>query len=286
MPKIALSRKEPFSLDRTLGCGQVFRWDRMQDGSWCGIVGDRVIRCLQKGSILTFKGTDEIFIRQYFSLDLDLNAILASIDVDPFIHGAIERCRGLRLVRQPAWECLCSYICATNSNIPMIRRRIASIAEKFGDEVESGETKLFSFPHPSRISCTTGSTALAACRLGYRMPYVLSTSREVAAQKDWATTITAMPYEEARRQIMKFSGIGPKAADCILLFAFQKYDAFPVDVWIRRIMREHYLTKLDRDDALTGREYNEIRTFARKHFGEYCGYAQEYLYAAREDSKT
>jgi N-glycosylase/DNA lyase len=85
---------------------------------------------------------------------------------------------------------------------------------------------------------------------------------------------------------MKFSGIGPKAADCVLLFAFQKYDAFPVDVWIRRMMREYYLTTLNRDSPLTGREYNEIRTFARNHFGEYCGIAQEYLYAAREGSKT
>jgi N-glycosylase/DNA lyase len=286
MARIMLSSKEPFSLDQTLGCGQVFRWDRLPDGSWCGVVGDRVIRCLQKGATLTFKGADETFIRHYFSLDLDLGAILESIDVDPFIHRAIERCRGLRLVRQPPWECLCSYICATNSNIPMIRRRIASIAETFGDEVEAGESKFFSFPHPSKISCTGEASALAACRLGYRTPYVFSTSSEVAAQNDWATTIAAMPYEEARSQIMKFSGIGPKAADCVLLFAFQKYDAFPVDVWIRRMMREYYLTTLNRDGPLTGREYNEIRTFARNHFGEYCGIAQEYLYAAREGSKT
>ncbi len=286
MPRIMLSPQEPFSLDQTLGCGQVFRWNRLPDLSWIGVAGDRVIQCRQKGSTLTFNGADETFIRHYFSLDLDLNAILASIDVDPFIHTAIERCRGLRLVRQPAWECLCSYICATNSNIPMIRRRIASLAETFGNEIEKGETRFFSFPHPSKISCNEESTALAACKLGYRQPYILSTARDAAAQNDWAIIIAAMPYEKARTQIMKFSGIGPKAADCTLLFAFQKYDAFPVDVWIRRLMRENYLTKLSQDGALSGREYNEIRTFARKHFGKYCGIAQEYLYAAREGSKT
>ncbi|MGA9622282.1 DNA-3-methyladenine glycosylase family protein, partial [Methanoregula sp.] len=177
-------------------------------------------------------------------------------------------------------------ICATNSNIPMIRRRIASLAETFGDEIEKGETKLFSFPHPSRITCIDDSNALAACKLGYRQPYILSTARDAAAQKDWAITIAAMPYEAARTQIMKFSGIGPKAADCVLLFAFQKYDAFPVDVWIRRMMRENYLTTLSQDGALSDREYNEILIFARKHFGKYCGIAQEYLYAAREGSKT
>ena len=285
MPKITLRRNQPFSLDQTLGCGQVFRWDRTPDGGWCGVVGDRVIRCRQKGATLTCEGADETFIRHYFSLDLDLEAILESIDCDPFIHEAIGRCRGLRLVRQPAWECLCSYICSTNSNIPMIRRRIATIAQQFGDETGTGDAKSFSFPDPSRISCTGGSSSLAECRLGYRTPYVFNTAVDVAARRDWAERIAALPYEEARREIMKFPGIGPKAADCVLLFAFQKYKAFPVDVWIRRIVREHYLPALPQNTALTGREYDAIRAFAREHFGRYCGIAQEYIYAAREGNK-
>jgi len=282
MPRIALRPDQPFSLDQTLGCGQVFRWDRGSDGWWCGIVGNRVIRCRQEGATLVFEGADEAFIRHYFSLDLDLEKVLAAIDQDPFIHGAIERCRGLRLVRQPPWECLCSYICATNSNIPMIRRRIATIAQQFGDEVRCGKTAYFSFPDPAKLSCSGGNTDLASCKLGYRTPYVFNTACDVAAKKEWAEEIAALPYEDARRLMMKFSGIGPKAADCVLLFAFQKYEAFPVDVWIRRIMREHYLPALSNDSALTGWEYDTIRRFARKHFGEYCGYAQEYLYAARE----
>jgi N-glycosylase/DNA lyase len=285
MPRIALHWNQPFSLDQTLGCGQVFRWDRMPDGSWYGVVGDQVIRCRQNGSTLSFTGADAPFIRHYFSLDLDLPAILESIDRDPFIHDAIERCRGLRLVRQPPWECLCSYICSTNSNIPMIRRRIAAIAQQFGDETGTGDATSFSFPDPARISCTGDSSSLAECRLGYRMPYVFKTACEVSAQKGWEETIAALPYGEARRELMKFPGIGPKAADCVLLFAFQKFEAFPVDVWIRRIMRAHYLPELPQDTTLTGREYDTIRAFARKHFGMYCGIAQEYIYAAREGLK-
>jgi len=282
MPRIALCPDQPFSLDQTLGCGQVFRWDRAADGWWCGVIENKVIRCRQEGATLMYEGADEKDIRHYFSLDLDLGTILEAIDHDPFIHTAIERCRGLRLVRQPAWECLCSYICATNSNIPMIRRRIATIAQQFGDEIVAGDTKFFAFPGPEKLSCTGKETTLAVCKLGYRTPYVFSTACEVAAEKDWAKTIETLPYEEARRQMMKFSGIGPKAADCVLLFAFQKYEAFPVDVWIRRIMREHYITTLTSDSALTGWEYDTIHRFARHHFGEYCGYAQEYLYAARD----
>jgi len=286
MPRITLHATEPFSLDQTLGCGQVFRWDRSADGTWTGVVEGRVIRCRQNGRTLSFTGADKAFIRHYFSLDLDLVAILESVDRDPFIHEAIGQCHGLRLVRQPPWECLCSYICATNTNIPAVRRRVATLAEQFGDAIGAGKNTFYSFPHPSRISCTGTVSSLTGCRLGYRQPYVFTSACDAAAQGDWAETIAALPYEDARRQLTKFSGIGPKAADCVLLFAFQKFEAFPVDVWIRRIMREHYLPALPQDTSLTAREYDAIRTFARNHFGPYCGIAQEYIYAAREGSKT
>jgi N-glycosylase/DNA lyase len=282
MPLITFRPDEPFSLDRTLGCGQVFRWNRTGDGWWYGIVGDRVIRCRQKGSVLTWHGTDERFIRHYFSLDLDLPFILSSIDTDPMIHTAIMQCGGLRLVRQPAWECLCSYICATNSNIPMIRRRIEAISEQFGRRLTLRGRHYYTFPDPAAISCTTRDCALAACRLGYRAAYVFDTACRIARTPRWEGILASLPYEEARRELMNLSGVGPKAADCILLFAFQKYEAFPVDVWIRRIMREHYIRTRGNNPALTNGEYDTIRRFARQQFGNYCGFAQEYLYAARE----
>jgi N-glycosylase/DNA lyase len=282
MPRIDLQPHEPFSLDHTLGCGQVFRWNRSDDGWWYGVVGDRLIRCRQEGSVFRWHGAGERFIRHYFALDLDLAAILASIDTDPAIHAAIVQCSGLRIVRQPAWECLCSYICATNSNIPLIRRRIAAIAEQFGRRLTSEGREYYAFPGPAAISCTTAGHALAACRLGYRTAYIFETACRIARTPRWEKTLASLPYEEARRELMNLSGIGPKAADCILLFAFQKYEAFPVDVWIRRIMREHFIRTPDTSPALTTREYDTIRRFARQQFGEYCGFAQEYLYAARE----
>jgi len=281
MATLTLRHDQPFSLDHTLGCGQVFRWNRAEDGWWCGVVGDRVIKCRQDGAVLTFEGADAAFIQHYFALDLDLEKILTSIDRDPFIHAAISRCRGLRLVRQPAWECLCSYICATNSNIPMIRRRIATIAQQFGKEITFEEKTYYTFPDPSMISCEGKSQCLSDCKLGYRTPYVFDTACAIADKNQWEETITALPYEDARRELMKLSGIGPKAADCVLLFAFQKFEAFPVDVWIRRIIRDNYIKTLSNNSSLTGWEYDTIRRFAHRHFGDYCGYAQEYLYAAR-----
>jgi len=281
MPTITLSHDKQFSLDRTLGCGQVFRWARTDEGWWYGVVGGRVIRIRQDGTQLIFHGAPGSFIKKYFSLDVDLLPILTSIDHDPFIHTAITQCAGLYLIRQPKWECLISYICSTNSNIPTIRRRIASIAEQFGKVIEFEGMTYYAFPEPSSISCR-GHDGLTECKLGYRQPYIFDTSCSVTDERCWEETIHRLPYEQARKELMKLKGVGPKAADCILLFAFQKYEAFPVDVWIRRIMRKHYLPDIPGDAPLTIREYDTIRSFARHHFGEYCGYAQEYLYAARE----
>jgi len=282
MPRIALPKDQPFSLDLTLGCGQAFRWEKDTGGWWLGVADGKVIRCRQNGRTLSYEGADRDYIRHYFSLDTDLTGILEAIDRDEFIHAAIERSAGLRLVRQPPWECLCSYVCATNTNIPAIKRRIAFLSEQFGDKVLGNGMSGHTFPGPEKIACHATADCLSSCRLGYRAPYVFGTSRAAAAEAGWAKKIAQLPYGEAHKEMTKFSGVGPKAADCVLLFAFQKYEAFPVDVWIRRIMREHYLPELSEGSALTGREYDTIRRFARKHFGEYCGYAQEYLYAGRE----
>jgi N-glycosylase/DNA lyase len=154
------------------------------------------------------------------------------------------------------------------------------MAERFGREIIFEGAKYYTFPEPSAMTCA-GGKALADCRLGYRTPYVFNTCCAIGNIKQWEETITSMPFEAARRELMKLSGVGPKAADCILLFAFEKYEAFPVDVWIRRIMQLHYIRTLSTNPGLTGWEYDSIRRFAREHFGEYCGYAQEYLYAAR-----
>lgn len=280
MPTVNLNPDQPFDLDATLSCGQVFRWERAADGWWRGVVGNRVLRIRQRGDTLAYAGAPEAFIIDYFSLDTDLEAVLASIDTDPFMHACIARSRGLRLIRQPPWECTISYICSTNSNIPTIRRRIAAIAERFGRPLRSGGRTYHAFPEPPAI-CAGGREGVAACRLGYRDSYVFCTSGFITDENAWEQTIRGMSYADARKELTRLNGVGPKAADCILLFAFQKFEAFPVDVWIRRIIQRHYLPDLDIGSPLSTREYKRIRNFALKHFGKYCGYAQEYLYAGR-----
>ena len=281
MPTLILTPGQPFSLDQSLGCGQVFRWDREDNGWWYGIVEGRAIKIRQDGSLLTFEGVPGDFIERYFSLDVDLDPIVASFDKDPFIHAAVLSCRGLRLIRQPKWECLISYTIATNSNIPTIRRMIAAIAERFGREIRFDGRTFHTFPEPGDISCER-EEELACCKLGYRQPFVFRNACDIPDRGAWERTVSSLPYEDARNELMKRLGIGPKAADCIILFAFGKYEAFPVDVWIRRIMQEHYPVPADSGKTLTKREYDAIRRFGREYFGEYCGYAQEYLFAARQ----
>jgi N-glycosylase/DNA lyase len=282
MQSITLHPDQPFSLVHSLTCGQVFRWDYADNGWWYGVVEGNPIKIRQEKTKLSFEGVKREFIENYFSLDIGLEAIVASFDRDTFIHAAIMKCRGLRLIRQPKWECLISYTIATNSNIPTIRRRIAAIAEQYGRKIRFDGRIFYTFPEPGDIACED-EAELSCCKLGYRQPFVFRTACEIPDREAWEHTVSTLPYEEARKELMKRTGIGPKAADCIILFAFEKYEAFPVDVWIRRIMQEHYPVPADSGKALTKKEYDAIRLFGREYFGEYCGYAQEYLFAARQE---
>jgi len=275
MQSLTLSPDQPFSLDKTLSCGQVFRWTEAGDW-WTGVTGDRLIRIRQEGNCLTWEGTDEAFIRHYFSLDLDLPGILSEIDVDPVIHRAIEGCRGLRIIRQPPWECLASYIIATFTNIPSIKRRITLLCREFGHEINSGGEAGFSFPTPEALAGAE-ECQVRACSLGYRAPYLCQVAKAVEEDPGWARIISNLPYEEARKELMHFRGVGRKVADCVLLFGFGRLEAVPVDVWIERILRQHYL------EPGAKANYEHLRRYAQGYFGPFAGYAQEYLFCMRDD---
>ncbi|MDD1719726.1 MAG: 8-oxoguanine DNA glycosylase [Methanoregulaceae archaeon] len=277
MQHLALRKSQPFDLDHTLGCGQVFRWNRDEKG-WTGVVGNEVIRVCQENRTLKWSGTDRESVERYFALDLDLPSVLSEIDRDPVIHRAVTACRGLRIVRQEPWECLASYICATYSNIPRIRAQVEALATRFGEKIGTGPDgrMYFSFPPPDAfVSAESGK--IGECRLGYRAPYLCETARAVAGDPGWVERIQALGTVQAGRELMKFRGVGRKVADCVLLFAFGRYDAVPVDVWIRKIMEHHY------PGTCSPGSYGRVRQAALDHFGRYAGYAQEYLFCMREE---
>jgi len=275
LQSVTLPPGQPFNLHLTLGCGQVFRWTR--DGEWwTGIVEGKVIRIRQDARTLIFTGADHSFINHYFHLDADLPAILAHIDRDEIIGSAIRRCEGLRIIRQPAWECLASYICATYANIPGIKKRIFLLSKRFGDSLVPGEEKYYSFPTPETLA-RSAPCDVKSCSLGYRAPYLCETAVQIARDPGWEETMRSLSYTDARKELLKLKGVGKKVADCVLLFAFQNYDAFPVDVWIERIMKYCY----QGEENL--KNYDQIAGSGRRMFGQYAGYAQEYLFCDRNE---
>jgi len=155
---------------------------------------------------------------------------------------------------------------------------IENMARCFGAPLPSAWGTQYAFP-PPEVLALRELADLRRCSLGYRAGYVLDAAQRVCGDPGWAERIGACSFEEARRDLMAFRGVGRKVADCILLFAFQKFESFPVDVWIRRVMREHYLPCGGPDRGVSCREYDAIAGFAREYFGEYAGYAQEYLFA-------
>ncbi|HUK92883.1 MAG TPA: DNA glycosylase [Methanomicrobiales archaeon] len=276
---LRLREDQPLDLGLTLSCGQAFRWAQRDDW-WEGVVGESLWRVRQEGDRVVYSGTRAPAIRHYLALDEDLPAILASVDRDPVIHRSIEACQGLRILRQDPWEILISFICATNTNIPRIRKMIASIARTFGRRIPGTDGEEYSFPAPHELSGACGRD-LAACRLGYRERYVAESAAEVAGDPGILGRIAGLPFDEARGALLSFEGVGPKAADCILIFGFHRLEAFPVDVWIRRIMHGHYIPPPPGMKGSSEKEDRRIREFGREHFGEYAGYAQEYIFCAR-----
>ena len=273
MKSITLPPDQPFDLHLTLSCGQVFRW--VWDGArWTGVVGKKVVKIRQDGNTLTFSGARGPFIREYFHLDGDLPAILAGIDRDTLMHETIQKNQGLRIIRQPPWECLASYICATYANIPGIKKRISLLSEKLGEPVCSGSETYYSFPTPDSLAeCLPGD--IRSCSVGYRASFLADTARIVAGSPGWEESIREMSLSDARRVLLSLKGVGKKVADCVLLFGFQRYEAFPVDIWIERIMKHWY------GSCREMKRYEEIAGLGRDLFGPYAGYAQEYLFCDR-----
>lgn len=262
----------PFKLDLSVSCGQSFRW-REIDGFWYAPVGESIWKLRQVGDTLYYDGASETEIKHYFALDVPLDAILSSIDTDELIHSATLSCRGLRIHRQPPFECLISYICATCANIPGIRLRVENLSKMYGKELEKDGKLFYTFPTPDSLE---NAEDLRCCKVGYRERYIQSAVSYVQSHPSWISHMQSLPYKEAKKELLTISGVGQKVADCVLLFAFEKYESVPIDVWIERIFRTRYL-HLEKKLP-----YNTLSNFAQEHFGQYAGYAQEYLFAERE----
>ncbi len=280
--------KTPFSLDHTLSCGQTFRWEKRGEW-WIGVANQTAFKIQQKDSALEFKSSTNTaasdFLWRYFRLDDNLQSVYSEIIKDEYVNAAVKQYRGLRLLRQEPWECLISYLCATYKNIPAIKQMIFNICQRFGTPAMLDGEEFFTFPKPEALA-KASIKDLRFCKLGYRAENVLKTARLVNKGDFDLETLKTMHYERAKEELLTLPGVGPKVADCILLFSLDKLEAFPIDVWMKRIILEYYpqyfepefVTKMRAKKSLSPREYQTIYVFGRKYFGEYVGYAQEYLY--------
>lgn len=274
-----LSPEQPFDLNPTLSCGQVFRWQCI-NGIWHGAIDDNPVAVRQEGSLLTYTGCSEASLVRYFALDIDLENILRTIGEDPYLAAAVRRHGGLRIVRQDPWQCLVSYLCAQNTSIPHIQRMLHNLCARAGEELHGPAGTVHSFPDAGAVASLPLEDK-RACAFGYRAGYIHRTAEAVNVDAGWDERIRELDYEDARQEIMRFPGVGPKVADCILLFGFGMYESFPVDVWVRTIVQTCYGVGSPAK-TLTPKEYDVIRRFGRRHFGRYAGYAQEYLFADRD----
>ncbi len=273
-----------FDLDFTLCCGQVFRWAKKGDW-WFGVVNDHVVKIRQVGSELEFENVSEEFVRRYFGLNDDLEKIANSVGKDEYIKKALKRFEGLRIIRQDPWECLISFACATYKNIAAIKHMLNNIAEKHGEKVMLDDLEFYTFPTTAKLA-NASENGLRECGLGYRAKYIQALSRKIRDEKINLENLKSLPYLQAKKLLATFPGVGFKVADCVLLFSLEKMEAFPVDVWVKRVMLRRYchcfpealIKKLSRQESLSNSEYEKLNSFGREYFGEYAGYAQEYLY--------
>ncbi len=263
-----------FDLAASIECGQVFGWKKI-NGKYVGEVkGNAVIISQEKSGRLIFDGKasyDEIV--SYFRLDDDLEKIRGAISKDDAVVSSINAVPGLRLINQDAFKCAVSYICSANCNIPRIEKMLENVSVmKGGVLLQGGTFTLFSFPTPEQLS-SMSKEDLLQCNLGFRAKYVKAFADAVYENGFDLNKLKPKAYEEAKAELMQFKGIGAKVADCILLFSLGKLNAFPVDVHIERIMRSKYLhlNKLNKE---------KIAEFGRAYFGEFAGYAQQWLYIA------
>lgn len=263
-----------YALATTLDCGQAFRWQQHRDG-WQSVVDGRWVRLRQISdgieAVAARPQSDWHWLTDYLQIEVDFATILSAFPVDPNLQAAVKAHHGLRLLRQPPWECLASFILSSTKQIIQIRQITELLCQRFGERVEShGETTWHAFPDADRLANAT-EPELRACRMGFRATYLLEAARAVASGQLDLMQLRTLPSEEVRQRLMDLKGVGEKIADCVRLFAYGHADAFPVDVWVARALRQYYFR--GRNVPLP-----RLRTFAADRWRGCGGYAQQYLF--------
>jgi N-glycosylase/DNA lyase len=261
----------PYNLFRTLTCGQAFRW-RVDGDTAHGVFAGRPVTLRQRDGGIEVSGLggsrERDRLSSYLGLDQPLSAIEQALGADRVLRRILPSTTGIALIRQDPWECLVSFVVSAFNNIPKIELTLDRLCRTFGDRL--GETA-WSFPSPDRLA-RAGLSELRRCLLGYRAPYVRALARCVDGGRFDLAAPAGVAYEEARVLLLDLPGVGEKVADCVLLFAYGRGEAFPVDVWVKRAVERRYFRG-------ASKSVRDIQVFARGRFSTLAGYAQQHLYS-------
>ena len=254
-----------FSLKHCLESGQFFRWTE-KDGLYTMLRGQRLVIALQEGDTLRYDGADLWFLKEFLGLDQDYATIERSLRRDRRLWEALDAFPGLRILKQDPWECTAAFITSIASNIPRITGNIADMAREYGQVIRLGSTETHTSPRPDRLDDEAG---LRRLKLGFRAAYLVQAAR--LARSGILEEIASQTYEDAKETLMVIPGVAEKVADCVLLFAYGRLNAFPVDTWIRKVMIRMFFKGRKVPDRA-------IRAFASERWGDLAGVAQQYLY--------
>ena len=264
-----------FNLETTLASGQCFGWKKI-DGWFYGEIDGKPIKLKQEKNRLLFIGSSEEEVRNYFALDENVGSIYKRISKnDPILKKAVTEFNGLRILRQDPWESAVSFVCSAFSNIPRIEKKLSRLRNTYGKQVSFERNSFYLFPKPEALA-KASMKDLRACGLGFRDKYVKALGQRMS--KFDISKLKKKSYAEAKTSLIKSAGIGEKVADCICLFSLDKHEAFPIDVWIARAMKEYYSTQIRKMFPKTKFSYKDIQEFARRKWGKDTGYAQQFLY--------
>ena len=237
MDMLRLEHAGGLELDSTLDCGQCFRWSRTPAG-WAGVVDGRSVLARMEGDTLLLEGPDETerdFWSRYFALDVDYPALLARYQAgNRRLAACVAENPGIRVLRQPFFETLCTFILSQNNNIPRIRGLVERLCALCGSPLENGQ---HAFPTPEQLAACT-EEQLAPLRAGWRAGYLADAAQKVLGHLPGPEALTALPLADAQAALMTIHGVGPKVADCTLLYGLGRWDAFPLDVWMKRAMAQ------------------------------------------------
>jgi len=263
-----------YDLAATLESGQAFRWKPAGD-SWESVIRGHWVELRQFGDRIEAGSNrrpgDWQWLRDYLRCDESLAAIVKTFPDDVPMKESVAACRGLRLLRQEPWECLISFICSASKQIVQIRQIVGNLCRHYGTIVApAGAGVRHSFPTAERIA-ECSESELRECKIGWRAKYVRDTARMIVAGEVDLVGLAALDCDSARRELLRLPGVGRKVADCVLLFAYGFQEAFPVDVWIGRGLRELYFPRRKPTRK-------RLEKFTTTYFGPYAGYAQQYLF--------